>query len=305
MRRWLPFALLTILFGNPSAATTPTYARNGTGNSATQSSNTVSSYKMTLPNLTGAGNAVVCGYNYAANHGISVAVSDDQGNSYTSVTSSDGGQIIGIARALNVSAGASVVTLAFSGGNPSSVSGGCFEYYNIATTGADDGSCSGNGSGTTVACNTAITTTAADDLIFQYAIEDGTQNPINSWTPGGSPWTPLILDAYSDQAFQYQDQPAAGSITPSMKLSPSQSWNTIAIALKSASAGTAPPAGIRVNTVFHGLITSSTGSPFSVQFPTTGNLIVAAWIGGPTVDITRITDTNGNTYTVPQATGND
>ncbi len=305
MRRWLPIALLTFLFAGPARPSTPTYAKNGTGNSATQSSNSVSSYKMTLPNRTGAGNAVVCGYNYATDHGVTATVTDDKGNSYTSFSSSDGGQVVSIARALNVTAGASVVTVAFSGGTPTSVSGGCFEYYNIAATGADDGSCSGNGSGTTVACNTAITTTSADDLIFQYAIEDGTQNPINSWTAGASPWTPLILDTYSDQAFQYQAQPAAGSITPSLKLSPSQTWNTIAIALKSASGGTAPPAGIRVNTVFHGLITSTTGSPFSVQFPTTGNLIVAAWIGGPTVDVTSITDSNGNAYTVPAASAND
>ena len=287
------------------AGSVPTYANNGTGNTGTQSSNTVNRYAMTLPNRTGAGNAVVCGYNYATDHGVTANVTDDKGNSYTSFSSSDGGQIVSIARALNVSAGASVVTVTFSGGTPTSVSGGCFEYYNIAASGADDGTCSGNGSGTTVACNAAITTTAGDDLIFQYAIEDGTQNPIDSWTPGASPWTPLILDTYSDQAFQYQAQPAAGSITPSMKLSPSQTWNTIAIALKSASGGTPPPAGIRVNTVYHGLITSTTGSPFSVQFPTTGNLIVAAWIGGPTVDVTGITDSNGNTYTVPAATGND
>ena len=305
MRCWLPVLLLTALLASSSQATVPTYANNGTGNTGTQSSNTVNRYAMTLPNRTGAGNAVVCGYNYATDHGVTANVTDDKGNSYTSFSSSDGGQIVSIARALNVSAGASVVTVTFSGGTPTSVSGGCFEYYNIAASGADDGTCSGNGSGTTVACNAAITTTAGDDLIFQYAIEDGTQNPIDSWTPGASPWTPLILDTYSDQAFQYQAQPAAGSITPSMKLSPSQTWNTIAIALKSASGGTPPPAGIRVNTVYHGLITSTTGSPFSVQFPTTGNLIVAAWIGGPTVDVTGITDSNGNTYTVPAATGND
>src|SRR6266849_5952496 len=174
MRCWLSIVLLTSLFASTSRASTPTYASNGTGNTTTTSTNTGSSYKMTLPNLTGAGNAVVCGYNYAANRGVTVVVTDDKGNSYTSFSASDGGQIVSIARALNVSAGASVVTLTFSGGTPTSVSGGCFEYYNIAATGADDGSCSGNGSGTTVACSAAITTTAADDLIFQYAIEDGT-----------------------------------------------------------------------------------------------------------------------------------
>src|SRR5579872_866507 len=189
MRRWLPVLLLTSLLASPSQATVPTYAKNGTGNSGTQSSNAVSSYKMTLPNRTGAGNAVVCGYNYATGSGTA-SVTDDKGDSYTSFSSSDGGQIVSIARALNVTAGASVVTVTFSGGTPTSVSGGCFEYYNIAASEADDGTCSGNGSGTTAACNAAITTTAADDLIFQYAIEDGTQNPINSWTPGASPWTP-------------------------------------------------------------------------------------------------------------------
>lgn len=240
MRSWLPVAVLSLVFAGPARGTTPTYAKNGTGNSGTLSSNAVSSYKMTLPNRTGAGNAVLCGYNYGAGRGVTAAVSDDRGNSYANFSSSDGGQVVNIARALNVAAGASVVTVAFSGGNPTSVSGGCFEYYNVAGSGADDGMCSGSGTGTTVGCTTAIVTSGADDLIFQYAIEDGTQNPINGWTPGASPWTPLILDAYSDQAFQYEVQGTAGPVTPSLKLAPSQTWNTIAIALKAGSGGTAP-----------------------------------------------------------------
>jgi hypothetical protein len=97
-------------------------------------------------------------------------------------------------------------------------------------------------------------------------------------------------------AAQYQVQSSAAAINPTLGMSPSQNFNSIAIALRPATEGTAPPPGIRVNRVQHNSIPAWASSPVRLQFPCTGNLLVVSWIGVENHDITAVTDGNGNTY---------
>jgi len=97
-------------------------------------------------------------------------------------------------------------------------------------------------------------------------------------------------------AAQYQIQTAAGAITPSMNMSPVQNFNSVAVALKPAIAGSAPPPGIRVVRVQHNSVPAWASSPVRLQFPSTGNLVVVSWIGVADHDLTSISDGNNNAY---------
>jgi hypothetical protein len=273
----------------------PTFAENHVSGSSTQGYS-VSSYTLRLPNPSLVGNCIIVGFQYSGMSGVSASVSDDQGNSYSApVQSSDGNQIVNLSYALNVAAGAQKITIAFSGGSPSYVSAVASEFYNVATINAADGYSGNSGSGSSVSAG-ALTPTTSGDLIYQYAVQDSSSSAINGWTQGASPWVLLSADVLDSSAAQYQVQTSAAPITPALAMSPGQNFLSIALALQAASAGTAPPPGIRVVRVEHNSVPEYTASPIRLQFPSTGNLLVVAWIGAPAIDITGISDGNGNAY---------
>src|SRR2546425_383503 len=103
-------SLITIL---PSTGTsTPTYANNGVSCSNTQGT-ARSSYVCPLPNVTGAGNAVVVFAQW--NNTVTTTVTDDKGNTYTQAACVTGSQAVCAYLALNVHAGARVITITPSG----------------------------------------------------------------------------------------------------------------------------------------------------------------------------------------------
>jgi hypothetical protein len=286
--------LILFCVGRAHAAV-PTFAGNHVSGSSTQG-NTVSSYALRLPNLTQTGNCIIVAFQYSVSAGIAATVSDDMGNTYsTPISNSDARQVVNLSLALNVAAGTQKITIAFSGGIPAYVTGMASEFYNVATSNAIDGSSGQSSTGTAVSAG-SITPTTAGDLIYQYAVEDSSSGSVTSWTQGSSPWTLLSADILDGTVAQYQVQPSTTSINPTLTMAPSQNFNSVAIALKSASAGNAPPGGIRVLRVQHNSISANAPNPLRLQFPCTGNLIVVAWIGEPGHDITAIADGNGNSY---------
>lgn len=273
----------------------PTFAENHVSGSSTQGYS-VSSYTLRLPNPSLAGNCIIVGFQYSNMSGVSASVRDDQGNSYSvPVQSSDGNQIVNLSYALNVAAGAQKITITFSGGSPSYVSAVASEFYNVATANAADGYSGSSGSGSNVSAGT-LTPSTSGDLIYHYAVQDSSSSAMNAWTQGANPWVLLSADVLDSAAAQYQVQASAVPITPALGMSPAQNFLSIALALQPASAGTAPPPGIRVVRVEHNSVPEYTASPIRLQFPSTGNLLVVAWIGAPGIDITGISDGNGNTY---------
>jgi hypothetical protein len=273
----------------------PTFAENHVSGSSTQG-NSVTSYILRLPNPSLHGNCIVVGFQYSNMSGVKASVSDDQGNSYSApVQSTDGNQIVNLSYALNVAPGAQRITITFSGGSPTYVSALASEFYNVASVSAIDGYSGNYASGGSVSAGT-FTPATSGDLIYQYAIQDGSSSAMNAWTQGAKPWVLLSADLLDSSAAQYQVQSSAAAITPTLGMSPAQSFLSIALALKPASAGTAPPAGIRVVRVEHNAVPQYTSSPIHLQFPATGNLLVVSWIGAPGIDITGITDGNVNGY---------
>lgn len=223
-------------------------------------------------------------------------VTDDKGNPYSIVaTHDDGNQVVNVAVALNVLAGAQKITISFSGGTATFVSGLASEFYNIAPANALDGSSGSSGSSSNVSAG-SLTPSSNGDLIYQYAVQDSTSNPMTAWTQGNS-WALLSADVLDGSAAQYQIQSSAAAITPALGMSPSQNFNSIAVALKSAPAGSPPPAGIRVIRVQHNSVPPGAASPVRLQFPCTGNLIIVSWIGVQNHDLVSVSDGNGNAYT--------
>ena len=277
----------------PAAGASPTLVQHASGSSSQGYG--LSRYVIQLPNGTLAGNCIIVAFQYAS-ASPAISVTDDKGDTYISgVTHTDYNQIVNIYYALNVAAGARVITISFSGATPNYVTGMASEFNNIATSSAIDASTSADGSGTTIAAG-SMTTIAAGDLIYQFAVQDSTSSPIASWTQGLSPWTLLSADVLDSTAAQYQVQASVGTINPAFSMSPAYNWNTAAIAFKSAPAGTVPRTGIRVVRAQHLAFPAYRGSPTTINFPCTGNLIVPSWIGVEGHDLTALSDSNSNTY---------
>jgi len=253
----------------------------------------VTTYTVRLPNATLGGNCVVLAVQRGSGSGA-LTVSDDKGNAYNlGKANDDGNQAVSVFYALNAVPGAHTITLRFAGSGANYVAADAAEFYNVATAVALDG-VSGNGGTSALVTAGNLTTTADNDLIFQYAAQDG--DGVNTtWTQGGSPWVLLAADYFDAQAAQYQVQTAFGTIGPILTQNSSKMFNSVAIALKAATAGTAPT-GIRVVHLGHNRVPQSSGSSLPLQFPSTGNLIVVSWIGIPGCTITGLFDGNSNAY---------
>lgn len=291
MRRLL--ILTPLLLCAPLArAATPAIVQTVSGNyTGSGPAGGIISMQIPLMNGTQAGNAIVVGFQTGSRNGItSVTCSDDKSDTYanseTGAGSDDGTAIVNICFALNVSAGARVITITFTGSTGAAswnTSAKAVEVMNIATSAALDKH--GVNSQTATTCTTAaFTTTVANDFIFQYATVEG--NGV-TWTAGTSPWVLLGAEDINGDAAQSQVQTAAGAITPSITISSSLKCNSAAVALKSASSGSGNPAGIRVICFAHNNVPASFGNSITQQFPCPGsNAMAIVWIPVPGHTIT-------------------
>jgi hypothetical protein len=255
--------------------------------------NPVTAYQIRLPNRTQSGNCLVVGVN-SSSSGAIPTVTDDVGNTYTRlVSNSDGNQRATLLVALNINAGAQDITVHF-GNATSYVAAIASEFYNVATASAADGSVAGSGTGNLISLGSFGPLTP-NDLIYQVAVQDSTSDPMISFTQGSGAWSLLSADVMDGMAAQYLVEVAGASVSPTLSMSPSNHWNSAAIALKSGSSG-GPIHGIHVVHLQHNALPAYTSSPAYLEFPSSGNLMVVSWIGVAGHDITGITDGHGNSY---------
>lgn len=296
MKRWLYFIFISLgsLCPGLLRAATPTLVQHVSHSSA--QGNAVTSYLVRLPNQTLANNCVIVSVSSSASGSIPT-VTDDKSTVYTQLaTQSDGNQRATIFAALNVLPGAQAITVHFAAAT-TFVSAMASEFFNVATASALDGFSSNIGSATTITAG-SFTPTVNGDLIYQFALQDSPGGTVTSFTQGASPWALLSADVLDSTVAQYQVQTTAAAINPTLTMAPANSWVSAAIALKSASAGT-PPTGMYVQHLQHNAFPVNPTNPkaWSLQFPCTGNLLVASWIGVATYDITSITSNPANTWT--------
>ena len=255
-----------------------------------------STVNIAVPN-TGAGNCLVLFFQSATNASPPPSVTDNQGNIWAAAVTTTGNQSMSCMVATNVAAGTNQITLALF----ASATFLQFEYsewFNISTaalaTALDGTGSAVLVSGSTVATS-PFTTTQDGDLILHWVTNDGGTN--NTSFTKGSGFTLLTANVnpqIAPSAVQYQVQATHGSITPTMTLGGgAPTCDTLAIALKSASAGTPPPAGMRLAGVQKCGVGPSTTS-VALQFPHIGNLICLV----TTHDhpIATLTDGDGNAW---------
>ena len=272
--------------------------------------NIITHYGAPLPRAVLPGNAIIVAIQNAAG-GVPSSVTDDQSNTYTqgvTAVSAGSGQQVFIYYTLNATNSPRVIQVAYDGDGVANTALSISEFANIASIDAVDGTSAGVATSNTVATG-AITTTADGDLIFQYAVQDseaqsgvGTKS-MGSWNVGDG-YTLLSSDIWDNQAAQFMVQTTHGPVTPAMTMTPrgaddSNENVTVAMAFKSASAGTEPaPGAIGILRLQHqDLPVGATTSTVEVQFPTQGSMAVAAFASEPSADIISIIDNTGDIWT--------
>jgi len=242
----------------------------------------VTNLAIPLPNPAGQGNALILGVQFKS-AGSVASVLDNEGNTWLAgptVVNTAASQRMSIYYCLNVVAGTQKITVTFSGlGTTNSFPQAVVsEFYNVATASALDGSAGNSGSLT----SGTINTTAPGDLIYQWGVDFSDTNANGGAFNGtgimaGPGFTLLSADLQVGSADQYEIQKSAGAIGPTFTTSGSATWGSLALALKSASAGT-PPAGIHIMHIQHTLLCSVRAqgrpNPIVMQFPSSGNLLV-------------------------------
>jgi hypothetical protein len=290
-----------------AAAQTPTLVQHvscpnagamGSGVGGPQSS--TPTYKCPLPEPTQAGNALVLGMFSDNTNAPTWTVSDDKSNAWTLGPSSidSSGNIVRIYYALNVAAGTHMISVSASTQTRGYLAISASEYYNVAASSAADGSSCHAGSNSTSITAGTITPTTAGDLLWQFAanVAVAEVSPFTVGSQSNITWVFNGTDMHDGDATQAGVYSSTAAINPTFTAGTSESWDSCVVALKAGSAGNAPTSAFRILHMLHAQETSSDGSTYKGQFPTSGNLLVASFISGSNT-ITGITSNPSNSWT--------
>lgn len=285
--------LASLIWAVPSSAAVPTLVQHVAG---AMDQSPASALIIHLPNVVRSGNCLIASVQLHQFGGITAAVADDKSNTWIAGPTVTSNSVqLSLFYVVGAAAGTSRVTITFNGTHPVNPQAVVSEFYNVATASAVDGSSAQ--ATTSPVTSGGFTTTAPGDLIYQYGVDTTSQGAFNggSLAPGSN-FTLLSADRQVGAVAQYSVQSAAGAINPSFTASGTHTWASASIALKSASAGTAPPSGIRIVHVQHWWDGGNL-APMTIQFPSSGNLIVG-FNTTSVATIANVTDSNHNTYDV-------
>jgi hypothetical protein len=303
----------------PSHPSTPTLVQH-----ASSSTNPVgqgitgNTFKLPMPNPVLANNCIVLCLTYT--HGSTPTITDNNGNTWNStadksVDAGVGAYVSGIWVHPNANAGATVITVAF-GGALQPFQYDLYEYAGVATTTPVNGTAGTAGvTGPSLTCGSFTPTNndanGGNMIVAYYALAGGANGNPTGFAAGGS-FTMMSGDITwaSGQGFPHAAatflQTTSAAINPAMTATADSvnGYNCVAVALKSATAGTVPAAGIHVNKVLHFTSTAPT-SPQTLQIPSTGNLRVLVTANNPSItNISSVVDSESHTWT-EVATGGD
>jgi len=245
-----------------------------------------------------AGNCLVLRFD----HDISLtttSVKTDKGNAFAAGPSvNTSGHILETFYA-TASTGAQIVSITTAGTtslvNTDAASGDLSEFYNT--------NCVVDASGSSSSRNVTLSPNAANDLIWQSGddltaltyIQGGGEalGPMITSMTVGSGYRMLQGNTSQGTFAQYKTGAAAGSQNVSFQTSDSDTWQSAAIAFKSAATGTAPPStGMRIVNMY--------GEPFGntthrMYVPCSGNLLIGAW-SSPLVTVTGAISSGAGTW---------
>ena len=185
------------------------------------------------------------------------------------------------------------------------------EFANL--TGMDGTGTGNNGSGTSVSAG-SLTPSASGDLVYQVVASLAASRSQSSFAAGSQSnigWNLLSADLMDGWAGQYGVYNSTSPLNPSMTMGSSQPWASAAVLLKTGSSGSVP-SGMRIvhlvlENIPQQVAAGGTGKPFpnplSLQFPSSGNLLLAMIAGGHNAEtVTSISDSSGNSWSQAGAT---
>lgn len=254
----------------------------------------ITSLIVSLPNPSLAGNLLIMAVTW--NAGTRTAtVADDQAQSYEEIHSDDANADCSLFYFLNTVAGVQQITVTFNG-TIDYVSATVAEFYNVATSSADVTSAIGTGTSASWQATGTIAgnaTAGLPYLVFQVGFAgSGTAQPSFAARSGfdlGCAKLPGNATDHGQTPYATQFGVVTASLTnPIITAGTSVAYNTIAVAFKSAAAGTAPTLTPRI--VHLQMDNFEETSPVPLQFPCIGTLLVASYLGNQGAVKTTITE---------------
>lgn len=279
-------------------------------------------FKITLPNTVLAANALLLAIEYPYSATRTVALLDSSGDSWPAASNvvtvgSTGNMVVAQYVLPNASAGIHLITVTLDAAvKPFGYT--ISEVYNIATASPVDGTHgSANVAGPNVSAGSYTPTTNNDanggHYIWTVARSNDTigtvaANSASAIAPTGSA---SLLDADNTCTIpgtsSFFVQAINGAINPGFTVTQSTPTNFVcaSLALKAASAGTAPSAtGIRIKRILHQTYVNG-GSSAVFCCPSDGNLLYMATAAGDNLmPVSGVTDSNGQSYINPATSGN-
>lgn len=227
------------------------------------------------------GNLGIVAMAYSSTPAPTNSITDDKSNTWSLLTAStaSSSKVLQIGYAPNLISATHAVKWHFSAG-VSQVQGAVSQAYHIATTSPVDASSCIVGASSTTATGPTLVTTQTNDYIFMAVLRTGTPAS-SSGTSAGS--------GYALRSSQYQDglliedgvASSSGSVSPTMNLGGATTYIACAVAFKSANTGTVP-SGFYAESIQSWSTPTGTSGNFTLQNPSTGNLLVAAISSGGT-----------------------
>jgi len=274
-------------------------------------------FRFTLPEPVLAGNALVLGVAYGASGVLAATPVTDTNGAWPTAPAAT---VVGADHRLaifvlpNAAAGVHTLTVHFTGlviPFQYTVS----EFSGIATSnpvsgsaGASDVSAPAISSGTFTPANNDAN---GGNLVWSLFWDDaspGLGHEVTTFAAGAG-FTLLDADigwhddASVHHASEWTVQATAAPITPSMSVAMTPSNDPfigLSVALRAANAGTPPGAGMRVVRILHFTNQTLPVGPFTLQAPSSGNLLVLVTHEDNVITIGGVTDSAGNTWTKTQ-----
>ena len=304
-----------VMFVQPATVTvTPAaFGYHSGSNTGTNSLTTLASgtttcaaytYCTSLPQPILSGNGIVVFATYVnAGGSVALTVKDDQGDTFThascegqestSHTFADvyyilPGSVTAGARGITVKSATTAVTWA-------SVT--VAQMYNVTAYDTCGSSASASTTGTYT--GGSLTTTASNDLAFQYVVNTTTSTHQNTGTfVAGSGFSKVTSDRRDGSALQVGVIASSGTTTPQMTTGTNNTYVSVDVAFRAGTAGTAP-SGMYIVAEQHQSTAIGGSGSFTYDMPAAGaNLLVTANQCGGTTPMapTGITDTSSNTW---------
>jgi hypothetical protein len=311
----LPALLLVVGLAAPAWAATPTlvqhvWSDHTSKTAAERGGDANGPLTFWLPAASQANNALVLAFTHEFQSGVTITITDDKGNTWSSIAGpvSDAEHAITerVYGAFGVAAGTQQITVQFSV-PVLAFQAHISEWFNVATASATDGSSTNNASTSPTITAGTFTPGTSGDLILHWSwcTTWGTSAGTTTWATGftaGTGFTLLATSQYLGGMVQYQVQSVAAAINPSITISGTDgdAFNSVAIALKSASAGS-QGAAFRIAGIHH--LRANNGTSTTVNVPTIGNLEVLATsydIGSNA--LSAVSSSPANTWTIPSTT---